>query len=47
MANVFLIKVDLTVNAMKVMKRTEMANVWTKMNVKVGYVAMVSVGTII
>ena len=46
MANVFLIKVDLTVNAMKVMKRTEMANVWTKMNVKVGYVAMVSVGTI-
>ena len=45
MVNVFLTKVDLIVNVMKALKRTEMASVWTKMNVKVGYAAMVSVGT--
>ena len=45
MENVFLTPMDLIVNVMKAMKRTEMANVWTSMSAKMDYVAMGFVGT--
>ena len=45
MENVFLTPMDLIVNVMKAMKRTEMANVWTSMSAKMDYVAMEFVGT--
>ena len=45
MVNVFLTPMDLIVNVMKAMKRTEMANVWTSMSVKMDYAAMGFVGT--
>ena len=45
MENVFLTPMDLIVNVMKAMKRTEMANVWTSMSVKMDYAAMGFVGT--